>query len=103
MEGAEADVLAYLDFPEAHRRRIRTDNVRERCSRETKRRTRVVQSFTSEAAPVRLVGAVCCEASEDWSSRRYMDPAAIEGLWGREAALEDSGAGLAHRDSGQSE
>ncbi len=32
------------------------------------------------------MGAVCCEASEDWSNRRYMDPSAIEGLWEREAA-----------------
>ena len=48
---------------------------------EIKRRARVVQSFPSEAALIRLVGAVCCEVSEDWSSRRYMDPAAIEGLW----------------------
>lgn len=86
MEGAEADVLAYLDFPGAHRRRIRTNNVQERCNREIKRRARVVQSFPSEEALVRLVGAVCCEASEDWSSRRYMEPSAIEGLWEREAA-----------------
>ena len=86
MEGAEADALAYLDFPEAHRRRIRTNNVQERCNREIKRRTRAVQSFPSEEALVRLVGAVCCEASEDWSGRRYMDPSAIEELWEREAA-----------------
>lgn len=45
------------------------------------RRDYSVQSFPSEAALIRLVGAVCYEASEDWSSRRYMDPAAIEGLW----------------------
>ena len=86
MEGAEAGALAYLDLPEAHRRRIRTNNVQERCNREIKRRARVVQSFPSEEALVRLVGAVCCEASEDWSGRRYMDPSAIEELWGREAA-----------------
>ena len=54
MEGAEADALAYLDFPEAHRRRIRTNNVQERCNREIKRRARVVQSFPSEEALVRL-------------------------------------------------
>ena len=84
MEGAEADALAYLDFPEAHRRRIRTNNVQERANREIKRRARVVQSFPSEEALIRLVGAVCCEASEDWFSRRYMEPSAIEGLWERE-------------------
>ena len=86
MEGAEADALACLDFPEAHRRRIGTNNVQGRCNREIKRRARVVQSFPSEEALVRLVGAVCCEASEDWSGRRYMDPSAIEELWEREAA-----------------
>lgn len=86
MEGAEADAPAYLDFPEAHRRRTRTNDVQERRNREIRRRVRVVQSFPSEEALVRLVGAVCCEASEDWSSRRYMEPSAIEGLWGREAA-----------------
>ncbi len=58
--------------------------MQERCNREMKRRARVVQSFPSEEALVRLVGAVCCEASEDWSSRRYMEPSAIEGLWERE-------------------
>ena len=83
MEGAEADALAYIDFPEAHRRRIRTDNVQERRDREIKRRARVVQSFPLEGALTRLVGAVCCEASEGWPSRGYMEPSAIEGLWER--------------------
>ena len=50
MEGAEADALAYLDFPEAHRRRIRTNNVQERRDREIGRRARVVQRFPSEEA-----------------------------------------------------
>lgn len=81
MEEAEADALAYLDFPEAHRRRIRTNNVQERCNREIKRRTRVVQSFPSEASLVRLVGAVLCEEDEDWSSRRYIVPESLEELW----------------------
>lgn len=84
MEGAEADALAHLDFPGAHRRRIGTNSVQERRDREIRRRARVVRSFPSEEAMVRLVGAVCCEASEDWSGRRYMEPSAIEGLWERE-------------------
>lgn len=41
LEDAEADALAYLDFPAEHRRRIRTNNVRERMNREIKRRSRV--------------------------------------------------------------
>ena len=41
---AEADALAYLDFPYAHHRRLRTNNVQERANAEIKRRTRAVQS-----------------------------------------------------------
>lgn len=98
MESAEADALAHLDFPAGHRRRIRTNNVQERLNREIKRRSRVVQSFPSEASLVRLVGAVCCEAREEWSSRRYMEPSGIEALWERSAApLPDPGAGQVDR------
>lgn len=82
---AAADALAHLDFPAGHRRRIRTNNV-QRLNREIKRRSRVVQSFPSEASLVRFVGAVCCEAREEWSSRRYMEPSGIEALWERSAA-----------------
>lgn len=92
---AEADALAHLDFPAGHRRRIRTNNVQERLNREIKRRSRVVQSFPSEASLVRLVGAVRCE---EWSSRRYMEPSGIEALWERSAApLPDPEAGQVDR------
>lgn len=95
---AAADALAHLDFPAGHRRRIRANNVQERLNREIKRRSRVVQSFPSEASLVRLVGAVCCEAREEWSSRRYMEPSGIEALWERSAApLPDPGAGQVDR------
>lgn len=95
---AETDALAHLDFPAGHRRRIRTNNVQERLNREIKRRSRVVQSFPSEASLVRLVGAVRCEAREEWSSRRYMEPSGIEALWERSAApLPDPEAGQVDR------
>ena len=74
LEDAEADALAYLDFPAEHRRRIRTSNVQERMNREIKRRSRVVQVFPSPESMLRLVGAVCAEQDEDWSSRRYISP-----------------------------
>ena len=74
LEEAEADALAYLDFPAEHRRRIRTNNVQERMNREIKRRSRVVQVFPSAESMLRLVGAVCAEQDEDWSSRRYISP-----------------------------
>lgn len=91
---AAADALAHLDFPAGHRRRIRTKR-QERLNREIKRRSRVVQSFPSEASLVRLVGAVRCE---EWSSRRYMEPSGIEALWERSAApLPDPEAGQVDR------
>ena len=40
-----------------------------------------MQSFPSEASLIRLVGAVLCEADEDWSSRRYIAPESIAELW----------------------
>ena len=74
LEDAEADAHAYLDFSAEHRRRIRTNNVQERMNREIKRRLRVVQVFPSPESMLRLVGAVCAEQDEDWSSRRYISP-----------------------------
>lgn len=74
LEEAEADALTYLDFPVEHRRRLRTNNVQERSNRETKRRSRVVQVFPSARSLIRLVGSVCAEINEDWSSRCYISP-----------------------------
>lgn len=39
LEEAEPDALAYLDFPPAHWKRLRTNNVQERTNREIKRRS----------------------------------------------------------------
>ena len=70
-EEAEPDALAYLAFPPAHWKRLRTNNVQERANREIKRRSRVVQVFPSERSLERLVGAVMCEQDEQWSASRY--------------------------------
>ena len=45
MDGAEADVLAYMGFPKAHRTQIHTTNPLERLNAEIKRRTDVVGIF----------------------------------------------------------
>jgi transposase-like protein len=74
LEEAEADVLAYLDFPVEHRRRLRTNNMQERANREIKRRSRAVQVFPSTKSLIRLIGSICCEIDEDWSSRCYIGP-----------------------------
>ena len=66
--------LTCLDFPQQHRKRLRTTNSLERLNREIKRRADVVQIFPNDQACERLVGALCMEWSEDWiTGRRYLD------------------------------
>lgn len=69
---AETDALAHLDFPAGYRRRMRTNNVQDRMNREIERRSRVVQVFSSAESMLRLMGAICAEQDEGWSSRRYI-------------------------------
>ena len=78
MDDAEHDVLAYMDFPKAHRKQIASTNPLERLNAEIKRRTDVVGIFPNDAAIVRLVGALLLEQNDEWQlQRRYMQ---LEGL-----------------------
>jgi transposase-like protein len=68
------ECLSCLDFPESHRRRIRTTNGLERLNQEIKRRTRVVRIFPNRESCLRLVSALCVEQSEEWiTGKRYLD------------------------------
>ena len=87
-EGAEADALAYLDFPASHWKRLRTNNLQERTNREIKRRSRVVQVFPSVRSLERLVGAVMCEQDEAWSDARYFSEGKISELYESRPASE---------------
>lgn len=62
------DGLTVFDFPEAHRRLIRTTNGLERLNKEIKRRTRVVGIFPNENACLRLVTAIAMEYSDEWET-----------------------------------
>ena len=77
LEEAEADALAYLDFPYEHHVRLRTNNVQERANRELKRRSRVVQVFPSRKSLIRMMGAVFAEMDEDWAGRRWFSDDSI--------------------------
>jgi transposase-like protein len=60
--------LTVFDFPQSHRRLIRTTNGLERLNKEIKRRTRVVGIFPNENACLRLVTAIVMEYSDEWET-----------------------------------
>ena len=66
LEDAEADLLAYADFPRPHWRRIWSTNPLERVNKEIKRRSNVVGIFPNDAAVIRLIGAVLLEVHDEW-------------------------------------
>ncbi len=69
-----ADTLAYYDFPDAHWRRIRTNNPLERILREVRRRTRVVGAFPDGNSALMLVAARLRHiGGTRWGTRRYLN------------------------------
>jgi len=73
MEGAEHEVLAFMDFPREHRTKIHSTNTIERLNGEIKRRSNVVGIFPNDASIVRLVGALLLEQNDEYAiQKRYM-------------------------------
>jgi len=60
--------LTVFAFPEAHRRKLRTNNSLERLNREIGRRTKVVSIFPNETACLRLISAILMEQDEAWQT-----------------------------------
>jgi putative transposase len=68
MQEALPEGLTVFDFPEPHRRRLRTSNIAERANQSIRVRTRVARVFPNTASCLRLVSAVLIEMDEDWQT-----------------------------------
>jgi transposase-like protein len=74
LEGNIEEGLTVYQFPEEHRKKIRTSNGIERLNREIKRRTRVAVLFPNKASALRLVTGVIIEIHEEWvTGKQYLD------------------------------
>ena len=81
MDESGHDVLAYMGFPAQHRAKLHSVNPLERLNKEVKRRADVVGIFPSEAAILRLIGAVLLEANDEWQlQHRYVQLEAMAEL-----------------------
>jgi len=70
LRAAEADVLAYLDFPVDHWRSISSTNAIERVNAELDRRAKVVGIFPNSDSLLRLFTAVLQDQHDEWQDGR---------------------------------
>ena len=74
LESGFYDATAVLTLPEKYRKRLRTTNMLERFIQEIRRREKVIRIFPNMGSAYRLVGALCAETHEEWSTgRRYLN------------------------------
>jgi hypothetical protein len=73
LEDGFYEAKAVLTSPEKYRKRLRTTKMLERFIQEIRRREKVIRIFPNMDSAHRLVGALCAETHEEWSTgRRYL-------------------------------
>jgi len=95
LEDGFHDATAVLALPEKYRKRLRTTNMLERFIQEIRGREKVIRIFPNIDSAYRLVGALCAETHEEWSTgRRYLNMDEYF-RWRADHAVEDAlGEGL---------
>lgn len=74
IEESIGETLTYYAFPDAHWRKIRTNNPLERIMKEIRRRTKVVGAFPDGQSCLNLAAARLRHiAGGKWSTRKYMN------------------------------
>ena len=74
LEDGFYDATAVLALPEKYRKRLLWANMLERFIQEIRRREKVIRIFPNIDSAYRLVGALCAETHEEWSTgRRYLN------------------------------
>ncbi|MCS3827797.1 transposase-like protein [Salinibacter ruber] len=73
LEDGFYEATAAEALPEKYRKRLQTTNMLERFIQEIRRREKVIRIFPNIGSAEWLVGALCAETHEEWStSRRYL-------------------------------
>ena len=74
LESGFCDATAVLALPAKYRKRLLWANMLERYIQEIRRREKVIRIFPNMNSAERLVGAICAETHEEWSTgRRYLN------------------------------
>ncbi len=90
LTAAEEEILAFYDFPAAHRRQIYSTNPLERLNKELKRRSAVVGIFPSRDAVLRLFSALLAEQTDEWLvGRHYFSETSMRALHTDPAAVQE--------------